>query len=49
MRHNEPPFDPPSFFPLFLFPRENETMREDNRKAADNLNKIFKSNDYENN
>ena len=49
MRNNELPFEPPSYFPVFLFPRETETMKEENKRTAENLNKIFKSNDFVNN
>lgn len=49
MKNHEPPFDPPSYFPIFLFPRETEVMKEENKRTADNLNKIFKSNDFDNN
>jgi len=52
IRNGEPPFEPPSYFPIFLFPRESEITKEENKRAAQNLqnlNKIFKSNEYENN
>jgi hypothetical protein len=49
MRYNEVPFEPPTYFPIFLFPRETETMREDNKRSAENIGKIFKANDFENN
>lgn len=52
LKHSEPPFEPPTFFPIFLFPRESESNKEDNKREAQNLsnlNKIFKSNDFDNN
>lgn len=52
IKNGEPPFEPPTYFPIFLFPRESEMTKEENKRAAQNLqnlNKIFKSNEYENN
>lgn len=50
MKYNDLPFEPPTYFPIFLFPRETEIMKEENKRQAENLGKVFKqNNDYESN
>ncbi len=41
MKYNNPPFEVPSFMPMFLFPRGNTTTNQDIRPSVGNLEKIF--------
>lgn len=49
MRYNELPFEPPNYFPIFLFPRETESMKEENKRTQEETGKIFKLNDFDRN